>query len=41
VFPWPTWPKRLLRISAQLYNRPEHYAALAAALQQLRGWGRH
>jgi isopenicillin-N epimerase len=41
VFPWPAWPKRLIRISAQLYNRPEQYVALAGALRELRGWARH
>lgn len=33
VFSWRDWPHRLLRISAQLYNRPEDYAKLAKALQ--------
>ena len=31
---WPEPPRRLLRISAQLYNRPEQYRALADALQR-------
>jgi len=29
---WPAPPQRLLRISAQLYNRPEEYALLARAV---------
>jgi isopenicillin-N epimerase len=32
VFSWRDWPQRLLRISAQLYNRPEDYERLAEAL---------
>jgi isopenicillin-N epimerase len=35
VIPWPSYPKRLLRISAQLYNQPVQYEYLADALQQL------
>jgi isopenicillin-N epimerase len=35
VVPWPASPKRLIRISAQLYNSPEDYARLAEALKQL------
>jgi isopenicillin-N epimerase len=34
VFCWPSFPKRLLRISAQLYNRIEEYEVLAAALER-------
>ncbi len=33
VIPWPAPPKRLLRISAQLYNVPAHYDRLAEALR--------
>jgi isopenicillin-N epimerase len=32
VMSWPAAPWRLVRISAQLYNRPEHYERLAQAL---------
>jgi len=37
VMAWPAPPRRVLRISAQLYNTPEHYARLAAALRTLLG----
>jgi isopenicillin-N epimerase len=33
IMRWPGAPKRLLRISAQLYNSPEQYAHLAQALR--------
>ena len=32
VMSWPAAPRRLVRISAQLYNRREHYERLAEAL---------
>jgi isopenicillin-N epimerase len=35
VIPWPAPPKRLLRISAQLYNSLPQYALLADALPRL------
>ncbi len=35
IIPWPAFPQRLLRISAQLYNSPEQYEALATALAPL------
>lgn len=35
VIPWPAPPARLLRLSAQLYNGPEDYERLAAALRGL------
>jgi isopenicillin-N epimerase len=35
VVPWPAPPRRLLRISAQLYNDLEQYKRLAAALDGL------
>lgn len=35
VVSWPAPPKRLIRISAQVYNSPEQYGTLAAALIEL------
>jgi len=35
VFPWPAPPKRLLRISAQLYNAHPDYLRLAEAVRDL------
>lgn len=35
IIPWPAWPQRLLRISAQLYNQPEQYERLAEAVTEL------
>jgi isopenicillin-N epimerase len=32
VMSWPAPPRRLIRVSAQLYNRPADYARLAAAI---------
>jgi len=35
IIPWPASPKRVVRLSAQLYNRPEDYEELARALREL------
>jgi isopenicillin-N epimerase len=34
VIPWPAFPKRLLRVSAQLYNHRAQYQLLDAALRE-------
>jgi isopenicillin-N epimerase len=34
VMSWPRPPRRLIRVSAQLYNAKDHYARLAAALTE-------
>jgi len=33
IFPWPRWPKRLLRISAHLHNERSDYERLTDALR--------
>jgi isopenicillin-N epimerase len=33
IIPWPAHPHRLVRISAQLYNRSTEYAQLAGELR--------
>jgi isopenicillin-N epimerase len=35
IIPWPAFPKRLIRISAQLYNNAAQIQALATALREL------
>ncbi len=35
IIPWPGFPKRLIRISAQLYNGRSHWELLAKALRAL------
>ena len=35
IIPWPFPPKRLLRISAHLYNETEQYVALASGMKSL------
>ncbi|HEY3855581.1 MAG TPA: aminotransferase class V-fold PLP-dependent enzyme [Verrucomicrobiae bacterium] len=35
VIYWPGFPKRLIRVCAQLYNKPGDYQALASALRHL------
>jgi isopenicillin-N epimerase len=36
VIPWPAWPQRLLRVSAQLYNSLPQYERLAIALKKIK-----
>jgi isopenicillin-N epimerase len=35
VISWPRWPRRLVRVSAQLYNSIPQYEKLASALRTL------
>jgi isopenicillin-N epimerase len=35
IIPWPAPPRRLIRISAQLYNNLGHYEQLASALREV------
>jgi isopenicillin-N epimerase len=35
VVPWPAPPRRLIRISAQLYNSEDEYRKLGEALREL------
>lgn len=35
IIPWPAPPRRLVRVSIQLYNTPAHYQRLAKALLEL------
>jgi isopenicillin-N epimerase len=35
IMPWPAPPKRLIRIAAQAYNRPEQFDVLVGALKDL------
>ena len=37
IIPWPAAPRRLLRVSAQLYNSLPQYEKLAGALRELVG----
>jgi isopenicillin-N epimerase len=39
VFSWPAWPQRVLRVSAQRYNRLDQYQRLAEHLLELLGTG--
>jgi isopenicillin-N epimerase len=35
IIPWPAWPRRLVRVSAQLYNSLDQYRRLAELLRDL------
>ena len=37
VFAFPRWPERVIRVSAQVYNRVEQYQRLAAVLREVMG----
>ncbi len=37
IVPWPAPPRRLIRISAQLYNQEAQYELLADALEEILG----
>jgi isopenicillin-N epimerase len=37
IMPWPAWPARLIRVSAQAYNTRAQYDRLASALRSLLG----
>jgi isopenicillin-N epimerase len=37
IWNWPSPPKRIMRVSAQAYNRPEQYAELARAVKKRLG----
>ena len=37
IFPWPGFPRRVLRVSAQAYNSSPQYVRLALALKELFG----
>ncbi|HCQ83908.1 MAG TPA: hypothetical protein DIV36_04790, partial [Verrucomicrobiales bacterium] len=34
IIPWPHHPKRLVRLSAQLYNEPTHYHRLCEVMNR-------
>ncbi len=37
IFPWPKFPQRVLRVSAQAYNSSPQYVRLALALKEVFG----